>query len=106
MSPALHTILKELRARLEELYGERLEKLVLYGSQARGDAEPDSDIDVLVVLRGEVSLGEEIGRNGRIFSELSLAHEVVLSPWFVSSREYAARSNSLMVNVHQEGISL
>ena len=41
-------------------YGDRLVQLVLCGSQARGNAEPGSDIEVLVVLWGEVNAGQEI----------------------------------------------
>ena len=55
----LKTILAKLRSHFEQLYGDRLTQMVLYGSQARGDADPDSDIDVLVVLKGQVNPGEE-----------------------------------------------
>jgi predicted nucleotidyltransferase len=55
MNEKLQTILTELRRRFEALYGERLVRMVLFGSQAREDAELGSDIDVLVVLKGPVS---------------------------------------------------
>lgn len=55
MNDRLQTILAELRRRLQALYGPRLVRLVLFVSQARGDAEPGSDIDVLVVLHGAVA---------------------------------------------------
>jgi predicted nucleotidyltransferase len=44
-------ILERFRASLREIYGDRLERAVLFGSRARGDAGPDSDYDVAVFLR-------------------------------------------------------
>ena len=43
--------LARFRAALAEVYGARIERIVLYGSRARGDARPDSDYDVAVFLR-------------------------------------------------------
>ena len=43
-------ILKRFRAELDALYGERIERVVLFGSRARGDARDDSDYDVAVFL--------------------------------------------------------
>ena len=50
MNEKLSEILAELRHYLEAFYSDRLVQIILYGSQARGDAQPDSDIDVLNVL--------------------------------------------------------
>ena len=74
MKQEVTEILAELRRERQSLYGERLEHIVLFGSQARGDAEPDSDIDVLVVLKGAVEPGVEIDRTshfGLTFSKHS-----------------------------------
>jgi predicted nucleotidyltransferase len=62
MNDKLTNILAELRRRFEALYGERLVQMILFGSQARGDAVPGSDIDILVVLKDPVQPGEEIDR--------------------------------------------
>jgi uncharacterized protein len=40
-------ILKRFRAALDQLYGARIERVVLFGSRARGDATGDSDYDIL-----------------------------------------------------------
>ena len=47
---AADPILRRLRAALDELYGERIERVVLFGSRARGEAGEDSDYDVAVFL--------------------------------------------------------
>jgi predicted nucleotidyltransferase len=42
--------LKSFKARLEETLGNRLVELKLFGSKARGDDRPDSDVDLLVIV--------------------------------------------------------
>jgi uncharacterized protein len=51
-APTEEPVLRRLKAELERLYGDRLERVLLFGSRARGDARPDSDWDVAVFLRG------------------------------------------------------
>jgi len=98
------TILAELRARFVEVYGDRMVHLVLFGSQARGDAVEGSDIDVLVVLRGEVEPWTEISRTSDIAVEISLRHNVVVSRVFVSLDRYLEERTPLLMNVRREGV--
>lgn len=44
-------ILTKFRAALDEAYGNRIQRVVLFGSRARGDAGEDSDYDVAVFLK-------------------------------------------------------
>ncbi len=55
-------ILKRFRAALDEMYGDRLERVVLFGSRARDDAREDSDYDVAVFLRGMADRWQEFDR--------------------------------------------
>lgn len=45
------TMLTEFKATLSEIYGARLERVILFGSRARGDARPHSDYDIAVFLK-------------------------------------------------------
>ncbi len=49
-------VLARFRAALNEIYGERLERVVLFGSRARGDARPDSDYDIALIASVAVFL--------------------------------------------------
>ena len=104
MNDKLSQLLSELRARFEQVYGERLLRLLLFGSQARGDAEIGSDVDVMVVLQGEVRAADEIERTGEIAADLSLQFNTVLSCLFISAERFDRERSPLLLNVRREGI--
>jgi len=53
-------LLRAIRDALSVAHGERFRGVVLYGSEARGEASEDSDVDILVLLDGPVSLGRDL----------------------------------------------
>ena len=106
MNPKIQTILSQLKTQLQNLYGDRLVNLVLFGSQARGDAVFGSDIDVLVVLTGPVKLGEEIERTSHIVADLSLEYDEVISRLFVDKEQFLNRQGPLLRNIRKEGVIL
>lgn len=105
VSPQVRQALLDARQRLRELYGDRLSRLVLYGSQARGDARPDSDVDLMVVLKGEVAPAEEASRTSRLTIQIAAEHGVWLSLFHVSDKEFAS-GRPLFASVRGEGVDL
>lgn len=99
-------LLPQLRHYLHQLYGKRLVDVVLFGSYARGDAAPGSDIDVLVVLQGPVRPGEEITRVGDFTATLSLEHNAVISCTFASAERFHNENSPLFLNVRREGVRI
>jgi predicted nucleotidyltransferase len=102
----LHDVLQEFRNGLRAIYGPRLAALVLFGSQARGEALPDSDIDVLVVLFGPVNPLQEASRISPFRGDLCLRHNVVITCVYVSADEADAAASPLLHNIRAEGVAL
>lgn len=102
----LRRILRALRKELDTALGERVEKVILYGSQARGDARDDSDIDVLIVLKDDFKYRTMLKRTSKIVAKLSLDNDVVISRAFASRRQYEQSKMPFLMNVRREGIAI
>ena len=50
MPQAMHGILEQYVAEIKKIYGSHLKSVILYGSYARGDYTPDSDIDIMILV--------------------------------------------------------
>ncbi len=96
--------LRELKEELSRLYGRRLRGVYLYGSYSRGDYDRGSDVDVAVILRGELDVAKEIDRMGAIASDLSLRYGVTISLLPLSEAWWHERRSPLLENLRREGV--
>ena len=103
LPPRAHPLLRRLRAELEQRYGARLERLILFGSRARGDAGPELDWDVAVVLRGYDGDWEERHRLADLAYDLLLETGQMLSLKPFAPEELEERT-LFMHNLRGEGV--
>jgi predicted nucleotidyltransferase len=104
MRPADDPILKRFRAALDEIYGERLERVVLFGSRAR-DAREDSDYDVAVFLEDLTDRWSELNRLADLSTDI-----LYETGEFIHAMPYRAGSyqerTPLMHEIRTDGIDL
>jgi predicted nucleotidyltransferase len=99
--------LSTLKERVTGFLGSALLKLVLFGSRAHGDADPDSDVDVAIVVRGL-----DVETKNRILSTVTgveLEHLVPLSTLILSEEEYRRlleRERRIALDIEHEGVEL
>lgn len=97
---------KKLKDFLQELYQDNLDKVILFGSEARGEAEIDSDVDILIVLKNKFQYCSEVDRISEFISDLCLDYELYLSCCFTTSEKWHLAASGFYRNVHQDGIQL
>ncbi len=100
----LSQTLDKLKEQLFRQYQEKLSSLILFGSQARKEANPESDIDVLVLLKGEVNPLIEIKKNSVWLAELCLETEALINCMYLSEEQFQIRNDPLFRQIKQEGI--
>lgn len=100
----IEPILKEFREKTERIYGKRLKSIILYGSYARKQPTSESDIDLAIVLEGDVAAGKEIDRLIDVITDINLDYGVLLSVYPVSEENYNSLNSPLLLNLRREGI--
>jgi predicted nucleotidyltransferase len=97
-------VIRDFVQRAQVLYGDKLKQVLVYGSCARDEATAESDIDLAVVLAGDVIPGKEIDRMIDIITDLNLEYGVLLSVYPVSEENYQNINSPLLMNIRREGV--
>lgn len=102
----LDPILMRFRAALAQTYGDQLARAVLFGSRARGDAEPDSDYDIAVFLREMPDRFEEMKRIADLSTGILYETGGVIHALPYPSTTYDDPRMPLMHEIRAEGLEL
>jgi predicted nucleotidyltransferase len=101
-----HELLSKIKSCLSEALGDRLGGLVLYGSEARGEAGPESDIDLLVLLKGRVNLARDIEAIVGAIYPIQLRMDRIIEALPASHDRFSAGTCRFYRRVQAEGIYL
>ena len=105
MAATLDPVLTRFRAALDAAYGDRLERVVLFGSRARGDYRVDSDYDVAVFIKDYQSFGLESKRLAEIEVDILYDTGGLIGAMPLAEGAYRDRT-SFMAEIRRDGIDL
>lgn len=97
-------LLIPIKERLALTFGDRLEGIILFGSEIRNESQPDSDIDILVLLDDVNDAGKDLRTALDSLAELSSLWERRISIKPVSIQDYQNEDCPLFRQVKKEGI--
>lgn len=109
MSPEVKGLLQEFQKRIPESVRPHIRQLILFGSAARGEDQPESDVDVLVFLNEKSQEREEALREAAYQAMWTCDFRRLLSLKILSFTEYEdrlAKGYSFYQNVEREGVPL
>lgn len=98
--------LSPIKDYLKKEYGDRLDRLILFGSQARGEANLNSDVDLLIVLQDLINVSDEIKYTSLFTSQFCLENDLVISRIFLSKLRFEHEESPFLKNIRREGILL
>lgn len=99
-------ILQKCKQALSEAFGPRFQGLVLFGSEARGQAGPESDVDLLVLLTGPISLWRDISTCVKAIYPIEPEIDRVFDTIPVNAEDYRNGKWLLFRTAQAEGIAI
>lgn len=99
-------IIQQCKKALIKQYGKRLKGVILYGSTARGQSTPDSDIDLLVLLEAPLDYFTELRRLVDVLYPLQLESEQLISAKPVLVGDFETGTVSLYRNARRDGVAV
>ena len=109
MPNTINMILNEFTQEIKKLLGNRLKKIILYGSYARGDYNKNSDIDIMILTDLNFEEIEEYrDKISDIAYDIELENDIIISPIIKNIDKFNARINIVPFysNIQREGVIL
>ncbi|MEK7273821.1 MAG: nucleotidyltransferase domain-containing protein [Candidatus Desantisbacteria bacterium] len=103
----INIIINELIEKVSPIFGDRLKKVILYGSYARGDYDAESDVDVMFLVdKQEEELRKDVKKVIRLETEIGLQYDIFISPLLQSYAKFLKYLPDLPFyqNIEKEGI--
>ncbi len=106
IAPKILPLIQQIKSHLLARYGDKLRRVILYGSHARGGATEDSDIDLLVLVDKDLCPREVRESLSDLLLDILLETGELVSVQVLSEEFFETYRYPFILNVKREGISV
>ena len=104
MDEKIKQLINRIKEHLIRIYGDKIKKVILYGSFVRGEATQDSDIDLLVLTDQSLNPFEVRDSLSDILFDILLDEGELISVIAIPENLYENYNSPFMLNVRKEGL--
>ena len=102
----IRQITERIKAHLFQRFGTGVDSILLYGSHARGEAGPESDIDLLVLIHDTLNPSEVRASLSELLFDILVEQGELVSVIVLPKRYYEANESAFLRNLRQEAIKI
>ena len=105
----IQKVTREVVGKITELIGDKIYKIILYGSYARGDFDSESDIDIMILINGNDDDVKKYRKDVRLIAnEIGLNNDILVSLQIKTKKYFEDWSDTMAFykNVINEGVTL
>ena len=104
MDDRIKSLINQIKAHLIKMYGERIKRVILYGSYVRGEVRGDSDVDILVLVDQSLNPFEVRESLSDLLFDILLEEGELISVIAVPETLFENYNSPFMLNVKKEGV--
>jgi len=106
MDQQIVRLIDRIKAHLSQTYGDKIMRVILYGSYAKGEATKDSDVDVLVLTDPTLKPSEVRENLSELLYDMLLEEGELVSVMVISEELFENYNSPFMLNVRREGLAV
>ena len=99
-------VLEKFRTAIKSHFGDRLERVVLFGSRARGDARSDSDYDIAIFVENLGNRWRELKAIAPLSIALLEEHDAAVNAMLFPAGRWRDPASPLMHEIRSDGLDL
>ena len=109
MPKAMYNLIGQYIEEIKKIYGSHVRQIILYGSYARGDFRPDSDIDIMILLDlSDMDIKQYRHELSDETFDFNMDHDLDIKPIAKSQQHFQnwVDAHPFYANVEKEGVKL